>query len=272
MKETASNSNLFAPAVSRRLLQLFSAYSRHYLRRNFHSIRLANDTWVPESEIDRPIVIYLNHSSWWDPLVCLYLARQWFRDRISMAPIEQRMLEQYAFFKHLGFYPVELGSARGARNFLRTTAQLLQSDQHVLWLTPQARFVDVRERPVPFRRGLGAIAHRVENALFVPMAIDYTFWTEPQPEVLITFGQPVVPEESIISSIGDWTAFFAHALETAQDDLAHKACQRDPSDWFILENGASGINAIYDGWRSLRSRMRGQTFAREHQANGSEHR
>jgi 1-acyl-sn-glycerol-3-phosphate acyltransferase len=265
MKQASPMPKTSGPHISPRLLRLFSGYSRYYLRRNFHTIRVANDAWIPESDIERPIVIYLNHASWWDPLICLYLARRWLSDRISLAPIDAEMLKQYAFFKHLGFYPVELGTARGARNFLRTTAELLQSEGHVLWLTPQARFVDPRERPIPFRRGLGALASRVEHALYIPMAIDYTFWTEPQPEVLISFGQPVVPEESIISSTSDWTTFFAGALEEAQDDLMEKACRRDSSDWFVLEQGASGINAIYDGWRSLRSRMRGETFAREHQ-------
>ena len=265
MKPASPYAKSSGPQISRRLLRLFSGYSRYYLRRNFHTIRIANDAWVPESDIDRPIVIYLNHASWWDPLICLYLARQWFSHRTSVAPIDAEMLKQYAFFKHLGFYPVELGTARGARNFLRTTAELLQSERHMLWLTPQARFVDPRERPIPFRRGLGALANRVEHALYVPMAIDYTFWTEPQPEVLISFGQPVVPEESIVSSISDWTTFFAHALEETQDNLMEKACRRDPSDWFVLEEGASGINAIYDGWRSLRSRLCGESFAREHQ-------
>ncbi len=257
------------PQVSSRLLRLFSSYSRYYLRRNFHTIRVANDVTIPASDIDRPIVIYLNHSSWWDPLVCLYLARKWFRHRVSLAPIDAGMLEEYAFFKHLGFYAVELGSTQGARKFLRTTTQLLQSNEHILWLTPQARFVDPRERPIPFRRGLGALASRLERPLYVPMAIDYTFWTEPQPEILISFGDAVVPEQTIISSTADWTAFFAQALQETQDDLAEKACRRDPSDWTVLDRGASGINAVYDGWRSLRSRIRGQAFTREHQPDSA---
>ena len=43
---------------------------------------------APVADETRPIVIYLNHASWWDPLVCLYLARRFFRDWTSVAPIE----------------------------------------------------------------------------------------------------------------------------------------------------------------------------------------
>ena len=254
-----------APQPSRQLMRVFARYSRYYLGRHFHSIRVSKESVLPSSDIARPIVMYLNHSSWWDPLICLYLARCWFPDRTSLAPIDAGMLKQYAFFKHLGFYPVETGTARGARDFLRSTAQLLASDRNMVWLTPQGRFVDARERPIPFRRGLGALAHRSERALFVPLAIDYTFWTEPQPEILISVGPAVAAEEMIISSVSDWTDFFSSSLEETQDRLATSACRRDPDDWIVLERGASGINAIYDGWRSLRSRMQGRSFTREHQ-------
>jgi hypothetical protein len=197
----------------------------------------------------------------------LYLARKWFPDWTSLAPIEAEMLERYAFFKRLGFYPVKPGTARGALEFLRTTTNLLQRERHMLWLTPQGRFVDPRERPIPFRRGLGALATRLERALFVPLAIDYTFWSEPQAEVLISFGQGVVPEEALINNIPDWTDFFAGTLERTQDDLARKAMRRDSSEWIVLERGASGVNAIYDGWRSMRSRMSGTAFSAEHQSD-----
>ncbi len=264
MTSTGQKRRVSAPEPSRQLLRLFARYSRYYLCRHFHSIRVLHEAAIPSADVGRPIVMYLNHASWWDPLVCLYLARRWFPGRNSYAPIDAGMLKRYAFFKHLGFYPARAGTARGALDFLRTTEQLLGSERNMIWLTPQGRFVDVRERPIPFQRGLGALANRSARALFIPLAIDYTFWTEPQPEILLTLGPAVAAEEMIISSVGDWTDFFARSLEETQDRLAECAARRDPEDWLTLEKGVSGINAIYDGWRSLRSRMRGKSFTPEH--------
>ena len=112
--------------------------------------------------------------------------------------------------------------------------------------------------------GLGALAARNPNAAFIPLAIEYPFWTEPRPEILVAFGEPIVPAAN--QTADEWTHIFADALESTQDELAARSCRRDPADWLVLNRGKSGVNAIYDAWRSLRARFRGQPFAREHHA------
>ena len=103
------------------------------------------------------------------------------------------MLERYGFFKHLGFFGLEPQTQRGARKFLRTTHAILASSGNAVWLTPQGRFMDVRERPLRLQDGLGALARHEPSAAFVPLAIEYSFWTEPRPEILVSFGEPIVP-------------------------------------------------------------------------------
>ena len=247
------------PRVSAPFVKFFADYCRGYLRRRFHSIRILK-SGLPPRGVSRPLVIYLNHASWYDPLVCLRLSRAWFADYTSFGPIDAAMLTRYRFFKHLGFYGVEPDSARGALTFLRTTRSLLAEDRHAVWLTPQGRFMDARERPLRLQPGIGAVATRVENAAFVPLAIEYTFWTEPRPEILVSFGEPVIPRDAPLRSAEEWTEFFSEALEATQDELAARSCRRDPAEWVMLDRGASGVNAFYDAWRWLR----GEKHAREH--------
>jgi 1-acyl-sn-glycerol-3-phosphate acyltransferase len=249
------------PRVATYLLKGFSAYSRNYVRRHFHSIRILKNG-LPPPDISCPVVIYLNHASWWDPLVCLHLARKYFGNRRSFAPIDEASLQRYGFFKQLGFYGVEQKSARGAITFLRTTCKLLGSARNMVWLTPQGRFMDVRQRPLRLQPGIGSLAARMENIAFVPLAIEYTLWTEPRPEILLGFGCSTVPKSAPLRSSREWTEFFTNVLEKAQDELAAKSSQRDPADWIVLDRGKSGINAIYDTWRWLRLRIRSGGFAR----------
>jgi hypothetical protein len=162
----------------------------------------------------------------------------------------------------LAFYGIEQKSARGAMTFLRTTSRLLGSARNMVWLTPQGQFMDVRQRPLQLQHGIGSLAARMENVAFVPLAIEYTLWTELRPEILLGFGGSAVPKNAPLSSSCDWTGFFSNALEKAQDELAAKSCQRDPADWIVLDRGKFGINAIYDTWRWLRSRICGGGFAR----------
>ena len=181
---TQEASRAALPHVSSGLLKVFAAYTRGYVRRHFHSFRILK-SGLPPRDLARPLVIFLNHASWWDPLVCLLLSREFFPDRTSFAPIDAAMLERYGFFKHLGFFGIEQQTATGARKFLRTMRAILASSRNAVWLTPQGRFMDVRERPLRLQSGLGALATQSQSTLFIPLAIEYAFWTEPRPEILV---------------------------------------------------------------------------------------
>ena len=184
---------------------------------------------------------------------------------MSFAPIDAESLRKYAFFAHIGFYGVEQHSPRGAVTFLRTTSAILDSRSNVVWLTPQGRFMDARERPLRFQRGIGALAMEAPEAVFLPLAVEYTFWTEPQPEILASFGEAAIPSKEPLRGVDEWTERFSRALESMQDELATRSCSRGRADWLVIDKGARGVTPAYDAWRVLRARMRGKDFAREHQ-------
>jgi 1-acyl-sn-glycerol-3-phosphate acyltransferase len=249
------------PKVSPALIKWFAAYSRGYVRRRFHSMRIFK-YGLPPHDRALPLVIYLNHAAWWDPLVCLLLAREFFPERFSFAPIEEAMLERYAFFRKLGFFGIAPGTSRGAFTLLRTAQELLVEPSNALWLTPQGGFTDVRERPVHLQKGLGILAARHPGVAFVPLAIEYAFWTEPRPEILVGFGAPIFSLET--RSPAAWTRVFSAALQEAQDELAVRSARRDPDDWLTLSRGQTGIAGIYDLWRWLCAKWRGKQFVTEH--------
>lgn len=232
--------------VSEFWLKWFAAYNRRYLRRHFHSLRILKHG-LP-CLTNQSTVIFLNHASWWDPLVCLFLAREFFPDRASFAPIDAAMLERYRFFKRLGFFGIEPGTVRGARSLFGTAEQLLGSSHNLLWLTPQGRFADPRERPVELQSGLGALAARFPQAAFVPLAIEYPFWTESKSEILVAFGESITPSDAP----NEWTEVFAGQLEKTQAELATYSLGRNPHDWQLLNRGRSGFAGIYGRWLRLR--------------------
>jgi 1-acyl-sn-glycerol-3-phosphate acyltransferase len=262
---TQEASRAALPHMSSSLLKVFAAYTRGYARRHFHSCRILK-AGLPTCDLARSLVIFLNHASWWDPLVCLLLSREFFADRTSFAPIEEAMLERYRFFQHLGFFGVEQQTATGARNFLRTMRAILASSRNAVWITPQGRFMDMRERPLQLQSGLGALATQSQNTIFVPLAIEYTFWDEPRPEILVSFGEPIITCRETPGNAQEWTKRFNDALEETQDELAARSCRRDPSEWVVLNRGKSGVNPIYDSWCWLRARISRQKFVREHRA------
>ncbi len=200
------------------------------------------------------MVIYLNHAAWWDPLVCLVLRREFFPRRSAYGPIDAAALERYRFLKRLGFFAVEAGTTRGAAQFLKTSGAILEKEASGLFLTPQGKFADVRA-PLILAPGIERLAARAPDANYLPLAIEYSFWEERKPEVLLAFGQarPVSAGPSL-----------AHRLAELQAQLAAAAARRQPGEWKSLQKSRSGINLPYDFWRGTRARLRGEAFRTEH--------
>ncbi len=253
------------PRVSALLFRWFTWYSRRYIRRHFHSLRVSLAGLPPETH-GLPLVLYSNHASWWDALVCLVVKDEFFPCRNAFAPIDAAMLKRYKMFGKLGFFGVEQGSRRGAMHFLRTAEAILKSPQALLAVTPQSRFADVRERPVRFEAGLGHLAMRVERATFVPVAVEYVFWEERLPEILVRFGEPVQVrrEHKAAFDAKYWTRLFEQKLTEAQDALALEAQRRHSEDFQMVLRGGAGQGGIYDWWRGIKARLRGEPFRKEH--------
>ncbi len=197
------------PVISKPLLRWFTWYSRRYLRRHFHSLRVSLNG-LPPGDAQLPLVIYSNHAAWWDALVGLVLKAEFFSSRQAFAPIDSKALENYKMFGRLGFFGVEQGTRRGAVQFLRTSEHILRAANSLLVVTPQGRFADVRERPIRFEAGLGHLATRVEHAVFLPMATEFVFWEERLPEILVRFGEPVEvsAQHAVAFDAKYWTALF----------------------------------------------------------------
>ncbi len=252
------------PASSLFWTQQFARYAERYLKKHFHTLRISIAGQPPRLN-GLPLIVYGNHASWWDPLVGLVLAKHFFPGRRLYAPIDAAMLERYRFFKRLGFFGVEAHHRRGAAQFLRTSRAVLAQADAMLWLTPQGRFADPRSRPLQFKPGIGHLAMHLENAVFLPLAVEYTFWEERTPEILVRFGKPILARKGrTLWDSDEWTRQFEHNLEESLDALALESQARNPAAFQPLLHGRSGVGGVYDWWRSLRSRWRGESFSREH--------
>lgn len=257
--------NVPEPQVSPLWTRWFAAYGERYVRRHFHAVRLLRG---PPPVSANPLVIYLNHASWWDPMLCLVLRNHFFRHRTSFAPIDAAALAKYRFFQKLGFFPVQQNSRRGTLEFLATASRVLRREDSLLWLTPQGRFADARQRPPAFRAGLGHLTSRVPMATYVPLAVEISFWEECLPEACVNFGEPFVLTGERAEQLGPAavTEQFEHGLQVAQDELAAAVIRRDGGALRVLCRNASGVGGVYDVWRRWRALWRGERFQAEHAA------
>jgi 1-acyl-sn-glycerol-3-phosphate acyltransferase len=255
----ASNHEL--PFISPTIAPWFLWYVKKYqVGKFFNATRILKDGRPPPIPLDVPLVIYLNHPSWWDPLLCV-VASECFRGRSHYAPMDAAMLQKYKIFAKLGFFGVEQ-NARGAVQFLRMGEAILSKPGTMLWLTAQGEFRDVRYRPPELKSGLGALLARVKCGIVLPLAIEYPFWNEKKPEAHFAFGPSIVVDGSRSSE--EWTAHLNEQLAATQDRLATAVMRREGERFDTILSGKSGIGGVYDLWRGVMASLRGQRFRAEH--------
>jgi 1-acyl-sn-glycerol-3-phosphate acyltransferase len=237
------------PHISTATLRFFTLIVRAYFRRHFRAVLVQHAERLAEAQ--GPIIVYANHSSWWDPMVSILLAQTLLAGRKHYAPMDAAALARYPILSKLGIFPVEMSTARGAAQFLRTSQAILLANEgasSVLWITPQGRFADPRE-PLELKPGLGALAARVPGVTLLPLAIEYTYWDERLPETFLRFGEPIrladgIATEEATTQLGAALAQTMHALES--DVLA-----RDPRAFRVLLAGGRGTGGLYSLGRRL---------------------
>jgi 1-acyl-sn-glycerol-3-phosphate acyltransferase len=243
-------------------VRLFTRYFRRWMGKSFHAVRVARQGMPPPLD-GRPLVVVLNHPSWWDPLMGMVLA-DLFAGYRHYVPIDAAALAQYRIFEPLGFFGVEVGSAEGALAFLRTCSVILSRSRHAVWITAQGRFTDPRVRPVELRQGVGHLARRLRDAVILPLAIEYPFWQERYPEALAHFGSPIEVTDGRVHSVREWMARIEAGLTRALDELEGAARAQDAARFETLVGGNVGVGGVYDWWRRLRARLSGKRFAGSH--------
>lgn len=174
------------PSISRPALLFFRGVVRIWFQLHFDRVLLLGD--VPANG-GGPLLVFGNHSSWWDPMIAVLLATKLMPGRRHFAPIDENALRQQWLLSKIGMFPVEINSARGARQLLQAGLGIAREDG-VIWVTPQGRFADTREEPLGFKPGLAALANRLGCTL-LPLATEYTFWNSRRPVAFAHFGKPL---------------------------------------------------------------------------------
>ena len=247
------------PPISGLTLRLFTRVVRPYFRRHFRSVMVqhADRFFAPRG----PLIVYANHSSWWDPMLSILLAQMLMPGCRHYAPMDAEALMRYPILRRIGIFPVEMTTARGAAQFLRTGGAILR-EGGVLWITPQGRFADARAWPLAFKPGLAALALRVPEAAILPLAIEYTFWDERLPEALLHVAPAVTLE--VRSTTESATKELEEALAAAMLELQKASITRDPHEFQALLQGSRGTGGFYAFGRKLRAALGGKKIQQDH--------
>lgn len=245
---------------SAHLTRFFAWVMAREMAQAFRAVRLARPG-VPSLPPGRPVVVYANHPSWWDPAVVMVLAPRLFPGHEMYGPIEAAQLQRYRFFRRVGLFGVPEGRA-GAARFLAASSRILADPSRMLWITAQGRFADPRERPLGLKTGVAHLLAREPRIMALPLALEYPFWSEKRPEALAAFGEPLDGAE--VGDAAAWGARAEAALAAACDRLRDLAVARDPRAFTEVLEGRRGVGGLYGSWQRLRAAARGERHVPDH--------
>ena len=197
--------------------RLFSVYNRNLIARRFEGLRGAGLEHLRDRPRDAPLLLYANHSSWWDGLVAFEVGRAAALDHYVM--MEERHLREYALFRGLGAFSVVRESPREAARSIDYAGRLLRHTDRALWMFPQGATLPNDTRPLHLYTGAAHIIARVGTAYAAPVAMRYEFLDDFRPEAFVRVG---ALERIIVSKDFDVkraTRAFAERLTGTLDEL-----------------------------------------------------
>lgn len=158
----------------------WSSYVRWKLRRTFRGL------WVRGAlPADEPVVLYANHTNFWDGFVGHAVVEA--AGRVGYAMMEEQNLARFRFLRRLGAFSVRRGSASSARESLRHAGKLLRGAGATVLIFPQGK-LEPFSAPFELERGAELLA-RWAKVRCVPMAIRYAMFEHEAPDVLVALGE-----------------------------------------------------------------------------------
>ncbi len=248
--------NPIAPAKpSPGFRRVFAWYTRRLASKRFNAIRFERSSIAgldAAHHHDGPIVLAMNHASWWDPLIGLLIAERFFPGRPSAAPMAMEQWETFRFMRKLGIFGVDPHHPDSMRLMADHVCRLFdRAPRSLLAITPQGEFADVRTQ-VRIRPGISSIAAARADAKVLSVSIEYGFWTDQRPEVFVKATEAERPD---VPSTAAWHRSITRSMRTNAAALSGMVITRDPAR-FVEPFGRSGpgVNATYDALARLRGK------------------
>lgn len=189
---------------------------------------------LPSSE--GGLLVYLNHTSFWDGFVAHQLARAAGWDAYAMMAEEN--LARYRFHARLGAFSVRRGDPRSALESLRYARQVLRRPRAAVVIFPEGALRPGQAAPGPLARGVEVLA-RTAGVRCLPVAARYTFLEHEHPDVLLEVGAPHPPGPLPV---------FTRGLEAA---WVRVAAARSTEGFTRIVRGRASVQERWDRARGL---------------------
>jgi chlorobactene lauroyltransferase len=204
--------------------------------------------YTDEQRTAYPMVIYANHSSWWDGYVIALMERLLHVDGYLM--VEEAQLRRYFFFTWIGCFSVDRQNRRSAMQSLHYAAELLKGRPgRMVGIFPQGEISPNDHRPLAFYHGAAYLARLAAPVLLYPLAIRIEYLAEQRPALFLSLGEPVLITNEEInepSFLKTCTKRLEDTLTAELDQLRADVIAGDYRSFKIAIQGKASTNRIFD--------------------------
>jgi len=201
-----------------RFERVFAIYNRNLIKRRFASLKISNFDILQNLNREFPLIVYANHSGWWDGLVAFQISQAAQLDSFVM--MEEKHLNRFFPFRRLGAFSVIREKPREALKSIEYSASLLKKNPNrTLWIFPQGEILPNDLRPIIFYNGLSKIIVKTGKCFALSLAIRYEFTGEYKPEIFVKIGKAEFIETGENFNVKERTKYFAGSLTVNMDEL-----------------------------------------------------
>ena len=229
----------FKPAkTSRFWLWVASMFFFNMLQNRFYAFRYRGEENYFDGDTNVPTILFAPHCNWWDGIVLYNTTHRIFHKEIRLMVEE---LNRFPLLRRGGAYSVNKKSPQSAMKALQYSVDVVGDIRNMLCIFPQGIIRPPHYRPIEFQTGLAYIA---ENAVkrygkvnLIPMAIDYAFFRDNRPEVIVEFGKRIeMVKGNDLDKLSrkELTHYLERALEETCDNQFKEMSQGDISKYNIL--------------------------------------
>jgi 1-acyl-sn-glycerol-3-phosphate acyltransferase len=189
------------------IYNFFKIYTRWKIRRSFHTVEV-NRTFTDK---DLPVLLIMNHMSWWDGFWALYLNMKLFHRKFHFMMLESQ-LRRYPFFNKCGGYSVN----KHTRSIIETldyTVELLSENKNLVLLFPQGEIESLYTHSLHFEPGIEYILKKLNRKIqvvFVANLVDY--FSNPRPTLYVYLKEYTSDSMSVEDIQSDYNAFYSQCI------------------------------------------------------------
>lgn len=177
----------------------FVGQARSRITSRFGRVFVRGVAEARDEAANKPLLGILNHTTWWDALVVLWLSEH-VLGLDGYAMMDAKNLKELPFFAKVGAFGVDLDDRLDGARAVRHAVKLLDRPGRAVWIFPEGEERSPHA-PLVLRPGAAQVGRVAQGARLVPVGLRYVFGSEEDPDLYVSVGSALSPSRNVATGL-----------------------------------------------------------------------